>query len=217
MLVVVPQASIIGARRWNDNGDGAPDTLDRGVPVETARVPVDPLLADDLTQRVAPLLRALDRRGRRYDLTTDLALARGQGAPLRGHSGVVLAGTTRYIDRRLQTQLVAWVPPRRPPLGRGTGSLLRSITTTPTQATRPTQPARLDPFGFELGEPLRLRGISLLTDPCGSGAVPMVASMARLPLSRSSGCPVGRCAVRSPPPPMADRWSTPPPGLAGAS
>lgn len=165
VLIVVPQASIIGAAQVDDNGDGAPDTLDRGVSVETARVPVDPLLSADLTERVAPLLRALDRRGRRYDLTTDLALARGQGAPLRGHSGVILAGTTRYLDRRLQTQLVAWVRRGGRLWVAEPGSLLRSITTTPTQATRPTQPARLDPFGFELGEPLRVRGVSLLSDP----------------------------------------------------
>ncbi len=166
VLIVVPQASIIGAAQVDDNGDGAPDTLDRGVSVETARVPVDPLLSADLTDRVAPLLRALDRRGRRYDLTTDLALARGQGAPLRGHSGVILAGTTRYLDRRLQTQLVAWVRRGGRLWVAEPGSLLlRSITTTPTQATRPTQPARLDPFGFELGEPLRVRGVSLLSDP----------------------------------------------------
>lgn len=165
VLIVVPQATLIGGAQVDDDGDGAPDTLDRGVGIETARVPVDPLLPADLTERVAPLLRALDRRGRRYDLTTDLALARQQGAQLRGHRGVILAGTTRYLDRRVQSQLASWVRRGGRLWVAEPGSLLRSITTTATKATEPTQPARLDPFGFELGEEVRVSGVSLLTDP----------------------------------------------------
>ncbi len=151
ILVVVPQTSLVGAMLVDDDGDGAPDTLDRGVTVQTARVPVSPDLPADLTDNIAPLLLALDRKERRYDLTTDLALARNQGQALKGHDGVVLAGTAKYVDRQLQQQLVTWV--RRG--GRlwisEPDSLRRSVVVGPTAARRPTQATRLDPFGFELG------------------------------------------------------------------
>ena len=157
VLVVVPQTSLVGAMQVDDDGDGAPDTLDRGVSVQTARVPVSPELQPDMADHIAPLLVALDRKERRYDLTTDLALARDQGPGLKGHDGIVLAGTAKYVDRKLQQQLVTWV--RRG--GRlwitEPDSLRRSVLVGPTAATRPTQPTRLDPFGFELGP---LQGVS---------------------------------------------------------
>ena len=46
----------------------------------------------------ALLLAQLDREGHRYDLTTDVALARGAGPTLAGHRGVILAGDTRWLD-----------------------------------------------------------------------------------------------------------------------
>lgn len=151
VLVVVPQTSLVGAMQVDDDGDGAPDTLDRGVSVQTARVPVDPELQADMSDHIAPLLVALDRKERRYDLTTDLALARKQGPTLKGHDGVVLAGTAKYVDRRLQEQLVNWVKRGGRLWITEPDSLKRSVVVGPTAAIRPTQPTRLDPFGFELG------------------------------------------------------------------
>lgn len=167
VLVVIPQTSLVGAMQVDDNGDGAPDTLDRGVNVQTARVPVDPDLSDDMTDRIAPLLLALDRKERRYDLTTDLALARDQGPALKGHDGIVLAGTAKYVDAKLQRQLVNWV--RRG--GRlwitEPDSLRRSVVVGPTAATRPTQPTRLDPFGFELGPLQQVSSVQQSSDASG--------------------------------------------------
>ncbi len=151
ILVVVPQTSLVGAMQVDDDGDGAPDTLDRGVSVQTARVPVDPQLADDMSEHIAPLLVALDRKERRYDLTTDLALARNQGSALKDHSGVVLAGTAKYMDRQLQQQLVTWVRRGGRLWVTEPDSLRRSVVVGPTVARRPTQPTAVDPFGFELG------------------------------------------------------------------
>lgn len=151
VLVVIPQTSLVGAMQVDDDGDGAPDTLDRGVSVQTARVPVSPELPADMTDHIAPLLVALDRKERRYDLTTDLALARGQGPTLKGHDGIVLAGTAKYVDAKLQRQLVNWVTRGGRLWITEPDSLRRSVVVGPTAATRPTQPTRLDPFGFELG------------------------------------------------------------------
>jgi hypothetical protein len=150
VLVVIPQASLIGGAQVDDDGDGAPDTLARGVRVETGRVPVAPELPADLTRHIAPLLRALDRKARRYDLTTDLALARGEGPVLRGHTGVVLAGRAEFVDRGMQRQLLRWVNRGGRLWVSEPSSLLRSVTVTSTAATNPTPAVTLDPFGFEL-------------------------------------------------------------------
>ncbi len=78
VLVVLPYVTWQGRNPADDDGDGAPNTLDLGVPVRPA--------ADHGRRRAAgraspsseaPLLRWLDRNGKRYDITTDLALAAG--------------------------------------------------------------------------------------------------------------------------------------------
>ena len=45
----------------------------------------------------------------RYDLTTDLALARGSGPRLRGHSGVLFAGSARWLTEPLDRELRDYV------------------------------------------------------------------------------------------------------------
>lgn len=167
VLVVLPQASLVGSAQVDDDGDGAPDTLTRGVPVQTGRVPVDPELPADLTEHIAPLLLSLDRKDRRYDLTTDLALSRGTGPALRGHRGVVLAGRFEFIDRRLQRQLLQWVERGGRLWVSEPSSLLRSITVTEAAATQPTQPSRIDPFGFELGPLQRVSRVDQASDRSG--------------------------------------------------
>lgn len=167
VLVVVPQASLIGGALVDDDGDGAPDTLARGVRVETGRVPVASELPADLTEHIAPLLLALDRKQRRYDLTTDLALSRGIGPKLAGHRGVVLVGRTEFIDRGLQRQLLQWVQRGGRLWVSEPGSLLRSVTVDAAAATRPTQPSRLDPFGFELGPLQDVSRVDQVSDRAG--------------------------------------------------
>ncbi len=164
ILVVIPQGSLTGSQLVDDDGDGAPDTLDRGVAVQTARVPVDSELPVDLREHVAPLLVALDRKQRRYDLTTDLALARGTGPEIKGHRGIVLAGTTAYLDAKVQRRLVTWVKRGGRLWVAEPGSLLRSVTTTNTALTDPTQPAQLDPFGFQLAPLQQVSAVEVAAD-----------------------------------------------------
>ncbi|MFT4035388.1 MAG: hypothetical protein QM679_07420 [Patulibacter sp.] len=164
VLVVIPQTTLIGSALVDDDGDGAPDTLTRGVSVQTGRVPVDDRLPADLADHIAPLLLSLDRKDRRYDLTTDLALARGTGPTLRGHEGVVLAGQAQFVDRRVQRQLAQWVQRGGRLWVSEPSSLLRSVTVTQAQATNPTQPSSLDPFGFELGPLQPVSRVEQLSD-----------------------------------------------------
>ena len=99
----------------------------------------------------ALLLAQLDREGRRYDLTTDAALARGEGPELDGHRGVIIAGDARWLDERVGRSLRRFVRGGGRLLTVGTSSLRRSITLTPRgRAIRPTLPTQRDLFGARL-------------------------------------------------------------------
>jgi hypothetical protein len=150
VLVVLPATTWQGRNRVDDDGDGWPDTLDGGRTVETARPYAGAGLPAGVADQVAPLLIAADRAGLRYDITTDLALARGQGPALKGHTGVVLAGETRWMDGALQRSLRSWVRGGGRLWIAGTGSLRRSVTATPQRLVRPTQPTATDLFGARL-------------------------------------------------------------------
>jgi flagellar hook assembly protein FlgD len=153
VLVVLPATTWQGRNRVDDDGDGWPNTLEGGRPIRTARI-YGRGLPDDVADHVAPLLVALDRAGRRYDLTTDVALARGDGPRLQGHRGVILAGEARWLDTRLQRALRRWVSRGGRLLVAGPGSLRRGATVTPEGVERPTTPTARDLFGFRLA-PLR--------------------------------------------------------------
>lgn len=168
VLVVVPATSLVGGYQVDDDGDGSPDTLSRGVAVQSGRVPVSSALPEDVAENIAPLLMALDRKNRRYDLTTDLALARGTGPELRGHKGVILAGKAEFVDRTVQRRLTTWVERGGRLWISEPGSLLRSVDVGPTTIRTPTQPAPLDPFGFELGP---LQEVSRVVQSSGRGGL----------------------------------------------
>lgn len=149
VLVVLPAIAWDGADPVDDDGDGLPDTLSRGVGVLRRRVLA--ATPDGLLARVAPLLAFLDRQGLRYDLTTDLALADGSGAPLAGHSGVILAGDETWLPLSTQAALNRWVRAGGRLAELGVDSLRRSVRLTADRIGAPTAPAPLDAFGFRLG------------------------------------------------------------------
>jgi hypothetical protein len=154
ILVVLPSLLWQGLNQVDDDGDGLPDTLDRGRPVRRDRVLADGL-PPDLAKRVAPLLIFLDRQRLRYDLTTDLALAAKVGPPIEGHAGVVLAGDERWLPLSTQRTLDAYVRAGGRVATFGVDSLRRSVRVTPTQLLDPTTASPTDTFGFALGRPLR--------------------------------------------------------------
>ena len=75
MLVVLPYVTWQGRNAADDDGDGAPNTLDLGVPVRPVRIMAGDGLPAGFAEQEGQLLRWLDRNGKRYDITTDLALA----------------------------------------------------------------------------------------------------------------------------------------------
>jgi flagellar hook assembly protein FlgD len=150
VLVVLPAVTWQGLNELDDDGDGWPNTLSGGLPVRKERILADGL-PEDLVKHVAPLLVYLDREGLRYDLTTDLALAEGVGPRLENHTGVVLAGDTRWLPASTQKSLVSWVRKGGKLATFGVDSLRRQVKLTKTQIVAPTEAAPTDAFGARLG------------------------------------------------------------------
>jgi hypothetical protein len=152
VLVVLPATTWQGQNAVDDDGDGRPDTLGAGLAVRIARPYAKAGLPDQLRTQEALLLAQLDRTKRRYDLTTDIALARGEGPTLDGHRGVILAGDTRWLDAGVARRLRAFVRGGGRLLSVGTNSLLRSvrIDVARDSAVSPTPPTARDLFGARL-------------------------------------------------------------------
>jgi hypothetical protein len=151
VLVVLPVTTWQGDNPVDDDGDGRPNTLGAGLPVGIARPYAGGGLPAQLPTQEALLLAQLDRNRRRYDLTTDVALARGTGPRLDDHRGVILAGDTRWLDTRLAAALRGFVRRGGRLLSVGTDSLRRSVTLDASErAVSPTLPTERDLFGARL-------------------------------------------------------------------
>ena len=183
---------LAGPQPVDDDGDGAPTC---STAASGARL--GPRLrrrraARRLRQREAPLLAWLARTGRRFDVTTDVALAQGRGPPLRATAGVLLPATRAGCPRRLQQRLRRFV--RRggpvvdardrlaaPPGARHAARRLDD----PTPPRRPTCSASRCPARARAGRPL-----TTSDDQIGSS---------RARTGRSTACgafePVAGCAA----------------------
>ena len=171
LLVVVPAISWLGVDKVDDDGDGLPDTLEAGGPVEWPRVLVgDQGLPATFADQTAPLLVFLDRARIRYDLTSDIALARSRDPRATDREGVVLAGSLRWVPRTLARRLRRYVEDGGRLASFGTESLRRGVRVGPNRLTRPTQPTPTDPFGARLEPLTRPRA----GEP-GGGPVPLTA------------------------------------------
>jgi len=154
VLVVLPATTWQGLNPADDDGDGRPNTLAAGLPVTLGRPYVGDGIPPQIRRHVALLLAQLDRKGRRYDLTTDIALARGEADSIAGYRGVILAGDTRWLDGSAARALRNFVRGGGRLLSVGTSSLRRGVTFTPGgRAIAPTLPTARDLFGA------RLRGV----------------------------------------------------------
>ncbi len=150
VLAVLPALTWQGQNPVDDPPqDGLPNTLDGGGPIELDRVLADGLpggFADE-----AAFLAYLDRAHLPYDLTSDVALIDGTGPSLAGHSGVVLAGTERWIPASLGAQLRSYVRNGGHLLSLGIDSLRRGVTVRGTTAVAPSSPTSADVFGARPG------------------------------------------------------------------
>ncbi|HMS61266.1 MAG TPA: hypothetical protein PKD63_03230 [Solirubrobacteraceae bacterium] len=154
VLVVLPVMTWQGRNPVDDDGDGRPNQLSTGLPVRLPRVFGTPTVPG-FPERTQPLLAWLDRERHRFDITTDVALATGTGPPLRGHSGVLVAGDAVWLTPRLQRRLRAFVTAGGTLASVGVESFQRQVRLTPRlRLTDPTPPASADIFGARV-TPLR--------------------------------------------------------------
>jgi flagellar hook assembly protein FlgD len=161
VLVVLPVMTWQGRNPIDDDGDGIPNLLDRGVGVKLDRVYAGDGLPQGFAERDAPLLSWLDHGHHRYDVTTDVALATGKGPPLEGHKGVILPSDVRWLPRGLQQRLRRFVRRGGTLASFGVDSLSRQVTLAGggQQLVDPTPPATTDLFGA------RLRPLTTLPAP----------------------------------------------------
>ncbi|MCW2985063.1 MAG: hypothetical protein JWR63_2633 [Conexibacter sp.] len=152
MLVLLPYTTWQGLNPGDDDGDGAPDTLALGGPARFFRVMAGNGLPQGFTEQEGPLLRALDRAGRRYDITTDLALVLGKGPRLTGHQGVLIPGDARWLPAQVRTDLRTFARRGGTVLSTGTDSLRRSVRIDVAKArfVAPTAERATDLFGARL-------------------------------------------------------------------
>jgi hypothetical protein len=151
VLVVLPYMTWQGRNAVDDDGDGMPNLLDLGIGVRAARPFAASGLPAGFLHFEAPTISWLDHTHRRYDITTDLALALGQGPKLQGHRGVLIPGDARWITNRLGAQLRSFVRGGGHIASLGTGSLMRRVLISPHERLyAPTPPAASDLFGARL-------------------------------------------------------------------
>jgi hypothetical protein len=156
MLVVVPMMSWLGTEPVDEDADGVINDFASGEPVSWPRVQPGGLPAD-LRENVMPLLRFLDAARIRYDLTTDLDLALSRSPRASDRTGVLLAGSERWIPRSYARRLRAYVEDGGRVASIGTEALRRGVVLRGESAgrlLRPTQQAPQDVFGTKL-QPVR--------------------------------------------------------------
>jgi hypothetical protein len=169
VLVVLPLISWQGRNRVDDDGDGLVDTLDRDGRPALSRPLAGGGVPLGFGANEGPLLRLLDRPQQRYDVTTDVALARpGGGRLLRGHRGVVLAGIPRWLPADVGAALRRFVSHGGRVFSPGTDALRRTVRLSGAELTQPSPGSAADLFGSTLA-PLAHRRVELLAgrDPIG--------------------------------------------------
>jgi hypothetical protein len=188
VLVVLPAMTWQGLNPTDDDGDGAPNLLAHGQSANLLRpYAFGDRLPPGFTENEGPLLTFLDRNHLAYDVTTDVALAIDPGATLAGHTGVVLAGDTRWLPAPVTSRLRRFVRDGGGLASFGTDSLRRHVTLTPrAQMLDPTPQGATDAFGARLRPvakgPVTLTnfqdGLELFAGDIfgGTGVFPAVAS-----------------------------------------
>jgi flagellar hook assembly protein FlgD len=151
VLVVLPTLTWQGENPVDDDGDGMPNLLSTGGPIQIERPFTGGLPAGFRGEE--GLLAYLRASGLDYTLTTDLSLISGGSTLLSHYSGVVFAGSERWLPAGTGQTLSTWVERGGHVLSFGIDALQRTVTLGGGQARDPSGPHQVD---FLLARP---RGI----------------------------------------------------------
>ena len=178
LLVVLPAITWQGRNSVDDDGDGFAEALDE---TESARLdrPLARGLPRGFRKAEEPMLGFLRRERTRFDLTTDLALARGTGPKLGGHRGVLIAGDARWLPDDLSHDLRAYVGRGGRVASLGVESLRRGVRVSGTRLLAPTPAAPTDAFGSRIA-------------PIEPGPIPLVPITDRIGLLAGRPIPAAR-------------------------
>ncbi len=109
VLVVLPATTWQARNRLESDGDGYPDVLPAAQRVSVRRPFAGDGMPPGFQGDQSALLGFLDRERLRYDITSDLLLARRGAPPIDGYTGVLYAGAPRFAPQRVQTLLREYV------------------------------------------------------------------------------------------------------------
>ena len=157
VLVLLPYTTWQGRNPVDDDGDGAPNTLDLGGPARAVRVWAGDGLPQGFADQEANVFRWMDGQGKRYDITTDLALLGGTGPQLTGHTGVLIPGDARWLPTKVRVALRAFAKAGGTVVSTGTDSLRRSVQFDAGKGrfVKPSARKATDLFGMEVGNLVR--------------------------------------------------------------
>jgi N,N-dimethylformamidase beta subunit-like, C-terminal/FlgD Ig-like domain len=153
VLVVLPAIVWQGLNPIDDDNDGFPNLLSAGDSVSLVNHPFASAAGPaGVAQQVGPLLRFLDRERLPYDITTDLALAQGQGPQLGKASGVLFPGDETWLTDKVDLALRSYVEKGGNVASFGNDSFRRIVELSPTELSAPTAPERVNVFGEETAQ-----------------------------------------------------------------
>jgi hypothetical protein len=156
VLVVLPALTWQGRNPVDDDGDGMPNTLDGAGRDASAGLqrPYAHGMPETVATQEGALLRFLDDNLLRYDLTTDAALAAGEGPSLGDYPGVVLAGDSRWITPQLRRDLRRRLQEGGRVWSLGTDALRRTVRLRDGLMVAPSAPTPTDALGARPAQPL---------------------------------------------------------------
>jgi hypothetical protein len=152
VLVVLPAITWQGLNPVDDDNNGFANVLSAGDPVRANRYFAHGEPPAGLDEQVIPLLRFLARERQPYELTTDLALARGSGPGLSGRPGVLFAGDETWLTDKVDLALRDYVDKGGKVASFGTDAFRRLVALGPNTLQDPTEPERVNVFGEQTSE-----------------------------------------------------------------
>ena len=164
VLVVLPATTWEARNELDADGDGFGDQLPLDATVSRRRAFAGTGLPPGFTAREAPLLAFLDRARLRYDITTDLALARGGTRAAKRYRGVLFAAAPRFFSSQLGELSRSYLDHGGRMAWLGTGGFTAPVQVTQTTIAGGKPSAGANYFGEHLRDVHARGALAFLSD-----------------------------------------------------